>query len=132
MPTVKSQDVNDVDSSMGTVLASNTAAAAAASSSLGDIPVEEESLDDVLNGSNSDVGTPPRGPQGGDEEDNEDGEYFPLEDLQAKTVPGIDETCREIYLSPQDFRACFNMSKSEFAAMPKWKRDSAKKRVSLF
>lgn len=67
-----------------------------------------------------------------EEKEEEDGEYYSLEDLQARKVEGIDDTQREKYLSPKEFRSSFNMSKSEFDAMPKWKRDSAKKRVSLF
>ncbi|CAJ1949123.1 unnamed protein product [Cylindrotheca closterium] len=132
LSSVRSQDGNDVDSAMGTVLAANISSATAGSA-LGAPPSEaEESLDDVLNGSNSDVAsTPPRTKQESTIEEN-DGEYYPLEALQTKSVPGIDDKQREQYLSPSDFEACFNMPKSEFDAMPKWKRDSAKKRVSLF
>jgi len=133
LPTVQSQDGADVDSSMGTVLAANTASAAAGSS-LGARP-EEEPLDDILDGSSSDVDSPPRTAQetsANDDDEDDGGEYYSLEDLQERKVDGIDETAREKYLSPREFRSSFNMSKEEFAAMPKWKRDSAKKRVSLF
>lgn len=60
------------------------------------------------------------------------GEYYPLADLQAKTVEGIDNTVREQYLSPEDFQATFSMTQEEFAKLPKWKRDGAKKKALLF
>jgi hypothetical protein len=61
-----------------------------------------------------------------------DGEFYPLADLQAKSVEGIDNTSREQYLSPEDFSATFSMTKEEFAKQPKWKRDKAKVSLKLF
>jgi hypothetical protein len=61
-----------------------------------------------------------------------DGKFYPLADLQAKRVEGIDNTGREQYLSPEDFLATFSMTKEEFAKLPKWKRDKAKTSVKLF
>ena len=45
---------------------------------------------------------------------------------------GIDVTKREEYLSPSEFDAVFKMSKAEFAALPKWKRDGLKRKLDLF
>jgi hypothetical protein len=61
-----------------------------------------------------------------------DGEFYPLADLQAKRVEGIDNTGREQYLSPEDFLATFSMTKEEFVKLPKWKRDKAKTSLKLF
>eukprot|EP00980_Cylindrotheca_fusiformis_P017286 scaffold5347_cov130-Cylindrotheca_fusiformis.AAC.8 len=60
------------------------------------------------------------------------GEYYPLADLQAKAVEGIDNSRREEYLSPEDFQATFSMTLEEFAKQPPWKRELAKKRAQLF
>ena len=58
--------------------------------------------------------------------------FYPLTDLQQKKVQGIDDSRREQYLSPDDFVASFKMSKEEFAKLPKWRRDQAKRNLNLF
>ena len=44
----------------------------------------------------------------------------------------IDPTRRELYLSDEDFRQYFSITKDEFLAQPKWKQVSQKKRHRLF
>ncbi|KAG7339362.1 villin headpiece domain containing protein [Nitzschia inconspicua] len=58
--------------------------------------------------------------------------YYSLEQLQSEDVGGIDIRHRERYLSPSDFQLYFKMSKDEFATLPKWKRDKAKRTLKLF
>ncbi|KAG7363991.1 villin headpiece domain containing protein [Nitzschia inconspicua] len=58
--------------------------------------------------------------------------YYSLEQLQSGDVGGIDIRHRERYLSPSDFQLYFKMSKDEFATLPKWKRDKAKRTLKLF
>jgi hypothetical protein len=60
------------------------------------------------------------------------GPYHSLEDLQQKKVEGIDNSCREQFLSPEDFEKQFKMAKEEFAKLPKWKRDKTKRAAKLF
>lgn len=64
--------------------------------------------------------------------ENGNNEYYPLADLQAKKVPGIDNSRREQYLSPGDFMTNFKMTKEEFQKLPKWKRDKQKQSLRLF
>lgn len=45
---------------------------------------------------------------------------------------GIDPLQKEKYLSDAEFQKIFKMSKAEFAKLPKWKADTAKKGVGLF
>jgi len=45
---------------------------------------------------------------------------------------GIDPTRREEYLADADFEQVFGMPRSEFQALPKWKRVARKKDVGLF
>ena len=47
-------------------------------------------------------------------------------------VPGIRPDQKEKSLSESDFLATFKMDKSEFEALPKWKKDNVKKSVGLF
>ncbi len=61
------------------------------------------------------------------------GLIFSVEQLQIGKCPqGIDMTRREQYLSDADFEATFGMSKDTFLALPKWKRQRAKREVGLF
>eukprot|EP00448_Togula_jolla_P023883 CAMPEP_0170592740 /NCGR_PEP_ID=MMETSP0224-20130122/13082_1 /TAXON_ID=285029 /ORGANISM="Togula jolla, Strain CCCM 725" /LENGTH=522 /DNA_ID=CAMNT_0010916659 /DNA_START=60 /DNA_END=1629 /DNA_ORIENTATION=+ len=58
-----------------------------------------------------------------------------LEDLQDSRVwhsKGLDPTKREQYLEDAEFSKVFNMSKAEFAKLPKWKQDGEKKKHQLF
>ena len=61
-----------------------------------------------------------------------DGKYYPIDDLRARKIEGLDYTCREQYLSPEDFQEYFKMAKDEFGKLPKWKRDKAKRSLKLF
>lgn len=60
---------------------------------------------------------------------------FSLEDLRDPNVwkdQGVDANKREQYLSDAAFAAVFGMSKADFAKLPKWKQDKAKKEHKLF
>jgi len=60
---------------------------------------------------------------------------YSLDDLRDANVwktKDIDVGSRELYLSDAAFDAVFGMSKSVFKAMPKWKKDKAKKDHGLF
>lgn len=58
--------------------------------------------------------------------------YFPLEAIRNKSIPGLDYTKREQYLSPSDFQSVFGCSKEEFLTWPKWKQKKVKLNVRLF
>ncbi len=52
---------------------------------------------------------------------------------ELKNLPeGVDPTKREEYLDDETFSKVFGMNKDAFRAMPKWKRDDAKKKNGLF
>ena len=57
---------------------------------------------------------------------------YTLEELQAGVPPGVDKTKKEEHLSVAHFVAQFGMSREDFAKLPKWKRNAAKKKVGLF
>lgn len=62
-------------------------------------------------------------------------EFLSLEELQNADVwkaKGIDAGKREMFLPDSDFATLFGMGKSDFEALPKWKRDKAKKDHGLF
>lgn len=52
--------------------------------------------------------------------------------LQELLPPGVDSTKLESYLSEQEFRKLFGMSKKEFDTLPPWKKDNLKKAVNLY
>ena len=52
--------------------------------------------------------------------------------LKSGLPAGVDPTCKEEYLDNATFAALFNVDRAAFKAMPKWKRDAAKKNVGLF
>jgi len=56
---------------------------------------------------------------------------FTVEQLKAG-VPGVNSAIKESYLSDADFRAVFGMDKDKWAAVPKWKQQTAKKNAGLF
>lgn len=58
----------------------------------------------------------------------------PYADLKGygKEMDGVDPSCREQFLSDTEFNEVFGMSKSDFAAQPKWKQVAAKKAKELF
>ena len=45
---------------------------------------------------------------------------------------GIDVTCKEAYLSDEDFQAIFKTDRSAFEKLPKWKQADLKKKAGLF
>jgi hypothetical protein len=60
---------------------------------------------------------------------------FSLEDLQNADVwkaKGVDAGKREEYLSDDHFQNVFEMSKADFAAQPKWKQETQKKKHGLY
>ncbi|KAM9304745.1 villin-1 [Gastrophryne carolinensis] len=61
---------------------------------------------------------------------------FPAELLLNKTTeelpPGVDPTRKEEYLSTEDFSRILGMSRSEFQALPEWKKQNHKKAKGLF
>jgi hypothetical protein len=60
------------------------------------------------------------------------GTYISLVDLRQKRVPGIDKHNQEKYLSPEEFQKAFQMTKDEFAVLPKWKRDKLKRGLHIY
>ncbi|DAZ92737.1 TPA: hypothetical protein N0F65_002902 [Lagenidium giganteum] len=59
------------------------------------------------------------------------GQTFTYQQLLSG-VEGIDLTARESYLSDAEFQEVFKMSKSEYAALPKWRQQAKKKETNLF
>ncbi|KAF3551997.1 hypothetical protein DY000_02001200 [Brassica cretica] len=60
---------------------------------------------------------------------------FPYERLTTESedpVPDIDLTRREAYLTAAEFKEKFEMTKSEFYKLPKWKQNKLKTAVQLF
>jgi len=59
---------------------------------------------------------------------------IPYEQLKAKQFGShnVLKAKLELYLSTEEFRQIFQMTKSEFDRLPKWKKISVKKKVGLF
>mmetsp|Transcript_2829 Transcript_2829/g.7765 ORF Transcript_2829/g.7765 Transcript_2829/m.7765 type:complete len:247 (+) Transcript_2829:153-893(+) len=57
--------------------------------------------------------------------------HYGLKDLRQRNTPPIDMKNREQYLSPDDFREAFGMTKGAFCLLPKWKRDRLKQSLHL-
>jgi hypothetical protein len=57
---------------------------------------------------------------------------FTLEQLVDTHPASVDPTQKEEYLDNATFTAVFKMDRAAFRAMPKWKRDAAKKAAGLF
>jgi len=57
---------------------------------------------------------------------------FPLAEIQAGSVANINPACKEAYLSDDDFKKIFKVSRDEFEAQPKWKKEQQKKANKLF
>jgi len=55
-----------------------------------------------------------------------------LKDEQVCKAKGVDPAVKETYLSDADFQELFKMPKAEFAALPKWRQETAKKKHGLF
>jgi len=64
--------------------------------------------------------------------DNHHAVYYSAEDLRNQTIPGLDYTQRETYLSPTEFHSIFGMSRPEFVQLPQWKRTNMKRKQQLF
>lgn len=66
------------------------------------------------------------------------GEYkeYPLSELlligSVRLPRGVDRTKLELYLSDDDFRAVFKMSRASFQSLQPWKKLDLKKRANLF
>merc|ERR1712224_1149309 len=56
-----------------------------------------------------------------------DGSMYSLAELQAGCPAGVEAASKEKSLNDEDFEATFKMSRGDFDAQPKWKRDQAKK-----
>lgn len=52
--------------------------------------------------------------------------------LKLRLEDGIDPTCREDYLSEEDFAKVLECTRDEFKKMPAWKQAQAKKKALLF
>ena len=61
-----------------------------------------------------------------------DGSMYSLAELQAGCPDGVVASSKEKSLNDADFEATFKMSREEFDALPKWKRDIAKKDAKIF
>lgn len=60
-------------------------------------------------------------------------DFLPYDDLKSMRLEdGIDVTRKEDYLSDEDFKSVFKMTKESYATLPAWKRTQAKKSVLLF
>lgn len=58
---------------------------------------------------------------------------YSYEDLKNKNIPStVDQGNLENYLTDDDFQKVFKMSRKDFDAQPKWKKDGAKKAAKLF
>jgi len=58
-----------------------------------------------------------------------------LQDLQNPRTwrpKGVDPYTREFHLADEEFQQTFGMSKDDWAKVPKWKKDAAKKKIDLF
>lgn len=58
---------------------------------------------------------------------------YNLKELRRSFLPrDVDPTCKEKYLTDEDFHDVFKMTQEEFYAKPKWKQIELKKRCGLF
>jgi len=57
---------------------------------------------------------------------------FSLAELKSSLPAGVDPAQKEEYLDDATFKSVFNMERAAFRALPKWKRDDAKKKQGLF
>lgn len=56
---------------------------------------------------------------------------YTVEELRGR-IPGVEPHKKEDYLTDADFSTVFNMSRSEFSALPAWKAKAAKQKAGLF
>lgn len=59
------------------------------------------------------------------------GTTYSYEQLKSPTA-GVDPTRKEEYLDDSEFLELFGVDKVSFAALPKWKKDTQKKKLGLF
>ena len=57
---------------------------------------------------------------------------FTYEQLKGQLPDGVDPAQKEEYLSDKEFNEVFGTDRASFRAMPKWKRDDAKRKKGLF
>jgi hypothetical protein len=57
---------------------------------------------------------------------------YTLDQLVNMHPAGVDPTQKEEYLDNATFTTVFKMDRAAFRALPKWKRDAAKKAAGLF
>jgi len=57
--------------------------------------------------------------------------FYTLQELKVP-IEGVDWACREEYLSDDDIIQHFGMNRDELRALPKWKRQAAKKKLGIF
>jgi hypothetical protein len=57
--------------------------------------------------------------------------FYTLQELKVP-IDGVDWACREDYLSDDDIVKHFGMNRDELKALPKWKRQAAKKKLGIF
>ena len=60
------------------------------------------------------------------------GVVYSLEELTSGAPPGVAPHEKEKYLSDDEFCSAFGMKRSDFDALPKWKKQNAKKKAGLF
>ena len=62
------------------------------------------------------------------------GKTYPLQKLQSEAdLPtDVDPTCKESYLTDEDFHRIFQMDKEAFQAIPQWRKIQLKKGAKLF
>lgn len=57
---------------------------------------------------------------------------YPLAELQAGCPPGVSASSKEDFLSDADFVLAMKMTREEYAKIPKWKQQAAKKAANIF
>lgn len=71
------------------------------------------------------------------QQNDSESEEFPVHPFEKLQAPGpfpegVAHDKREMYLSDDQFEELFGVTKEEFAAQPKWKRETKKKQLKLF
>jgi hypothetical protein len=61
-----------------------------------------------------------------------DSHIFPYSELKDKFPKGVDPTCKELYLSDEDFFEVFKMDYDEFEKLSAFKKKQMKKKAGLF
>jgi len=55
-----------------------------------------------------------------------------MEDIVGKFPAGIKGNAKEVYLSDEEFKSVFGMTKAEWNEVKMWKRENKKKELKLF